>query len=60
MMIFEMKMWLRSYGAGRIFYRLENLNGQFVLTGPFVPEHFAPFTRTFERLGVYIFVQFTV
>ena len=36
MMIFEMKMWLRSYGAGRIFYRLENLNGQFVLTGPFL------------------------
>ena len=22
-----------------------------------VPEHFVPFTRTFERLGVYIFVQ---
>ena len=36
MMIFEMKMWLRSYGAGRIFYRLEHLNGQFVLTGPFL------------------------
>ena len=36
MMIFEMKMWLRSYGAGRIFYRLEHLNGQFVLTGSFL------------------------
>ena len=57
MMIFEMKMWLRSHnkGAGRIFYRLENLNGQFLLTGPFL--NILLRSRTFERLGVYIFVQ---